>query len=86
VDGEKQVMPKGGLDLSRSLVFANVLVVLGKPLFCSSRVMYFRWCSSALLYGLLYSVCLYNSVWETNGSKNQTIIPRRSKRVVVPFT
>jgi len=62
VDGKKQVMPKGGLDMSCSLVFANVLVVLGKPLFCSSRVMYFRWCSSALLYGLLYSVFLYSSV------------------------
>ena len=29
VDGERRVMPKGGLNFSRSLTFADVLVVLG---------------------------------------------------------
>jgi len=42
VDGERQVMPKGGLDLRCSLVFALVLFVLETALFCSLRVLYFR--------------------------------------------
>jgi len=42
VDGGKRVMPKGGLDLSCSLVSALVLFVLETALFCSLRVLYFR--------------------------------------------
>jgi hypothetical protein len=53
VDEEEKV-PKGGLDMSCSLVFALVLFVLETDMFCSLRVIFYRWCSSALLYGLLY--------------------------------
>jgi len=41
VDGKKQVMPKGGLSLSCSLVFANVHVVLESSIFCSLNVVIF---------------------------------------------
>ena len=58
VDVEKRGVPKGGLDMRCSLVIALVLFVLETALFCSLRVLYFRSYSPALLYGLLYSVCL----------------------------
>jgi len=42
VDGKRQGVPKGGLDLCCSLVFARVLFVLEICMFCSLRVLYFR--------------------------------------------
>jgi len=55
-------MPKGGLDTPCSLAFARVHSVLEIALFCSLRVVIYRCCSSALLYGLLYKQMLYSSV------------------------
>lgn len=54
-------MPKGGLDTCCSLVFARVHSVLEVALFCSLCVVFYRCCSSALLYGLLYKQALYSS-------------------------
>jgi len=42
VDVEKRGVPKGGLDICFSLVFALVLFVLETTLFCSLRVIVFR--------------------------------------------
>jgi hypothetical protein len=55
-------MPKGGLDVRCSLVFARVLLVLETAVFCSLRVLLYRCCSSVLLYGLLYKQTLYSRV------------------------
>jgi hypothetical protein len=62
VDVEKRGVSKGGLDTPCSLVFARVHFVLETPMFCSLRAIDFRWCSPALLYGLLYKQTLYSSV------------------------
>jgi hypothetical protein len=42
VDVEKRGVPKGGLDMRCSLVFAPVLLVLETALFCSLRAIVYR--------------------------------------------
>jgi hypothetical protein len=59
---QKLELPKGGLDTPCSLVFARVHSVLEIAPFCSLRVVFYRCCSPALLYGLLYKQMLYSSV------------------------
>ncbi len=55
-------VPKGGLDIRCTLVFAHVRRVLETALFCPLCVVFYRCCSSTLLYGLLYKQTLYSSV------------------------
>jgi hypothetical protein len=43
-------VPKGELDMRCSLAFTCVHPVLAMALFCPSCVVFYRWCSSALLY------------------------------------
>jgi len=51
---------KGGLDTPCPLVFAHVLPVLEKAIYCPLCVAVFRRSSPALLYRLLYKKTLYS--------------------------